>query len=167
VKTFEIDFVRTSPPHWLAPLFLAGAAVVLALSWTYFSERREAARDAATAQRKAIEDAMRPPDLSSDELKRRESAAQERAAIAYRWKNIFDALEAAGGSEVKVVSFSHDRAAGKSHIVLEGPSFGAIDSAVARMKAASPRNAQWLIESVSHEQAAGANVVRANVVGSW
>lgn len=167
MKTFEIDFVRKPIPRWLAPLLFALSALALLLSWGHFVQQRDAARSAVTAQRKTLEDAMRPLPPSPDEVKRQEQRAQERAALAYPWKSVFDALEAMGGSDVKVVSFSHDRAAGKSHVVLEGPNFGAIDAAVTRMKRASPASTEWRIESISHEQSGAANVVRANVVGGW
>ena len=79
---------------------------------------------------------------------------------------MFDALEAAGGVDLEVVTFSHDRAARKSHAVLEGPSFSEIDAALTRMRAASPENAEWAIESISNEQTGTEEVLRANVVGS-
>ena len=166
MKTFEIDFVRSGAPRWLAPLFCALSAVALLLSWSHFVQQRDAARSAATAQRKALEDAVRPVSPDAADLKYRELRAQERTALAYPWKSVFDALEAAAGPGVKVVSFSHDRAEGKSHVILEGPNFGAIDAGLTRMKKASPA-ANWRTESIAREQSGAANVVRANVVGSW
>jgi len=167
MKGFEIDFVRRPLPQWVGLAFFAASAVAFFLSWNHFIEQREAARSAAAAQRKALEDTRRPSAPSADDLKRRELQAQERAALAYPWRGVFDALEAAGGSEVKVVTFSHDRAARKSHVVLEGPNFGSIDAALTRMKGASPANAEWSIESISHEQSGAAGVVKATVAGSW
>ncbi len=167
MKAFEIDFVRRPLPQWVGLAFFAASAVAFLLSWNHFTEQREAARSAAAAQRKALEDSLRGPVASADDLKRQELQARERAALAYPWRNVFDALEAAGGSDAKVVSFSHDRQARKSHVVLEGPNFGSIDAALTRMKRASPSNAEWSIESVTHEQSGAASVVRATVVGSW
>jgi len=78
---------------------------------------------------------------------------------------VFDALEAAGGTDVKVVSISHERASGKSHVVLEGSNYGAIDEALTRMKKASPANVVWRIDP--HDRASTDNVVRAEVSGTW
>ncbi len=167
MKSFQINFVQSPLPRWLVPLFFAASAIALVLSWSHFVEQREAVRRAVTEQRKAQEDAMRPPPPRAEELKRQELRAQERAALVYPWRSIFDALEAAGESDVKVVTFSHDRVARKSHVVLEGSDFGSIDAALTRMKAASPANAEWSIESISREPSGAASVVRANLVGSW
>ncbi len=122
---------------------------------------------AAAAQREAVEAASRAPPPSAEDLKRHEAGAQEQAALAYPWKGVFDALEAAGGADAKVVSFSHDRTARKSHAVLYGPTFSEIDAALTRMRGASPANAEWTIESISNEQTGAEKAVKANVVGSW
>jgi len=166
VKSFEIDFIRRPTPRWLGPIFLAGSAIALVASWNHFVERRDLARAQVAAQRQAEQAALRPAAPRAEDVKRQERDTQERAALAYPWKGVFGALEAVGGADVRVVSFSHDRASGKSQVVLEAPSYGSIDAALTRMKRASPANAQWSIESISREQTGGASVVRANVAGS-
>jgi hypothetical protein len=166
VKSFDIDFVRRPAPRWLGPFVLAGSVVAFAASWNHFTERRDLARAQVAARHQAEQQALRPAAPRAEDVKRQEQDTQERAALAYQWKGIFDALEAVGGADVKVVSFTHDRASGKSQVVLEAPSYNSIDAALTRMKKASPANAQWSIESISREQTGGASVVRANVAGS-
>jgi hypothetical protein len=100
-------------------------------------------------------------------LRVRGGDAQERAALGYPWKGVFDALEAVGGSDVKVVSFSHDRATRRSRLVLEGPSFNAIDAAVTRIKKTSGSATVWSIESVDSDASKTAGLVRATLGGAW
>ena len=167
MKTFEIDFLRRPLSPWIGFAFFCASAAALLGSWNHFTDERDTVRAAAAEQRRVREEASLPRPPSTDELKRSEQQAQERVALAYPWKSVFDALESAGGSDVKVVSFSHERAAGRSHVVLEGPNYGAIDSAVTRMKQASPANVAWRIDSLSHDRASTDNVVRAEIVGVW
>jgi len=167
LKQFEIDFVSRPNWRWLGPAFLAASAFALVLSWNHFVERRDQAHARLAEQREAMEAALRPSAPSAEQLHRREQQAQERAALAYPWKRVFDALEAAGGTDVKVVSFSHDGATGRTRVVLEAPGYNSIDAALTRMKKASPANAHWSIESVSREQPGAASAVRAVIVGSW
>jgi hypothetical protein len=167
VKGFDVDFVRRPLPRWVAPVFFLVCLLALVVSLGRFSEQRELQSARAAEERKALEDAARPPPPSAEELKRQEQQAQERAALLYPWKGVFDALEAAGGPEVTVTSFSHDRRARKSHLVLEGPSFKSIDAALTRMKAASPAQVEWRVESVAREPSGATAVFRATVLGSW
>ena len=167
MKTFEIDFVRRPLSPWIGFAFFCASAIALLWSWNQFVDERDSARAAVTEQRRALEAASLPRAPSAEDLKRSQERAQERAALAYSWKNVFDALEAAGGADVKVVSFSHERGSGKSHVVLEGQNYGAIDTAVTRMKQASPANVVWRIDSLSQDRAGAVNVVRADVSSTW
>ena len=167
MKTFEIDFVRRPFSPWIGFAFLCASAAALLGSWNHFADERDTVRSALTEQLRAREEASLPRPPSTEELKRSEQQVQERVALTYSWKNVFDALEAAGGPDVKVVSFSHERASGKSHVVLEGSNYGAIDDALTRMKKASPANVVWRIDSLSQDRANVVNVVRAEVSGVW
>jgi len=167
VKTFEIDFVRRPLSPWIGFAFFCASAAALLGSWNHFTDERDSMRAAVAEQRRALEEASLPRPPSTDEVKRSEQQAQERVALAYPWKSVFDALESAGGSDVKVVSFSHERASGKSHVVLEGSNYGAIDEALTRMKNASPANVVWRIDSLSQDRASVVNVVKAEVSGVW
>jgi hypothetical protein len=167
VKALEIEFVVHRSAQWIGPLLFSLSAVALLLSWNYFVGRRDAAREAVATQRRAQEAASQPQPLSPEDLKRQEFQSQERAALAYPWRGVFEALEAAGGADVKVVGFSHDRMTRKSHVVLEGLTYSAVDEAVIKMKAASPAETEWSIESITREQTGAEKLVRASVVGSW
>jgi len=167
MRAFDIDFARRRPQRWMAPAFLAASALALILSWNYFAERRDLVRAQEAEQRRQLQELGRPRPADPQELKRADASAQELQALQYPWRSVFEVLEAAGAADLKVVSFAHDRASGRSQIVLQAARYDSIDAALTRMKKNSPAGVQWSIESVSRESSGAAPGVRVTLIGRW